>query len=204
MKKKLSAPLLAGLMIGIFGTANAALLAPVSVSGTGTFSNIDYMTDGIIPSEGSYWRGDTTWWYYTPPQFTVDYGGIFLIEDIVVSVDNNDYYRIEYSLDFTNWNVLTAIDAWDGEIYGGMDTMSSVSGDSEYLAAIDFNGVTAQYLRIFATDGDSQYAVGELQAYGTSPIPEPATMLLFGVGMAGLVGRKLRKAKKIGEGMGMC
>ena len=38
--------------------------------------------------------------------------------------------------------------------------------------------------------------VGSSSTGGTSPVPEPATMLLFGTGLAGFVGTKLRRKKK--------
>ncbi len=202
MKNKLYAGLATSLLlVGISGTSMAALLTADSVSytgdGIGWYHYETKMIDGIIPVEHTDWRVHTTYWGGTGAQFTIDYGALFLIEDLVVSVDNNDYYTVEYSTDHSTWSNLFDISKNVGEQGYGMDTMSTVAGNTEYIASLDFTTVTAQYLRIFATGGDNSYSVGEIQAYGIpNAVPEPATMLLFGTGLAGLVGSRMRKKKK--------
>ena len=198
MKKKL----LAGLAVGFFmtcitGMAEAALLTPASVTGTGTFNNsVSILYDNYFPPEETDWRTDTVWWKDTSPTFTFDYGTTVRVEDIRLSVDNNDSYRVDYSLDNQNWSELFTISIDYGEITWGMDTMSTVSGDSEYISEIDFNNpISARYLRIYATESTGEYSIGEFQGFGTVPIP--STMLLFGTGIAGLVGARLRRKKSI-------
>ncbi|MFZ5994501.1 MAG: PEP-CTERM sorting domain-containing protein [Thermodesulfobacteriota bacterium] len=204
MKKRL----FAGLVIGFFitwitGTAEAIQLTPSSVTGTGTFNNsVSILYNNYIPPEGTLWTTNTVWWYGTSPTFTFDYGMTFHIEDIHLSIDNNDTYRVDYSPDNQNWSELFTIASSYGEIGWGMDTMNTIFGDPEYISQIDFvNPISAQYLRIYATGGDNKYSVGEFQAFGTTPVPEPATMLLFGTGIAGLAGTRLKRRKRISESL---
>ena len=182
---------------GMLSTAPAALIDAVSASGTGTYNNSpDLLIDHNIPGEGTWWTADTNvWWYGTDPVFTIDLGSTYKVEDVVVSVDNNDDYEVQYSLNSTNWITLFAIDASYGDIPeapGGMDTMSTSAVDSEYVSQIDFTPVQARYLRIYATAGDNSYAVAEVEAYG-QPVPIPGAVWLLGSGLFGLVVARRKK-----------
>jgi hypothetical protein len=178
--------------------ANAAQITFDSVTGTGTYNNsVELLTDGVFPSEGGQWQTNTVWWNGTGPFFTFDMGEIYDLEDIILSVDNNDWYQVDYSVNGSDWNMLFSIARSYGEINWGMDTMATLIEHDEYISQIDFTSpVDAQFLRIYATGGDNSYSIGEFQAFGeVSPVPEPATMLLFGSGLVGLTGlrRKFRK-----------
>ncbi len=185
------------LVFSVFGSANAVLINAVSASGTGTYHHsADLLIDGTIPAEKTGWTNSTNvWWHGTTPTFTIDLGSLCTVEDVLLQVDNNDYYNVEYSTNGSSWNNLFSINSGFGEVGWGMDTMSTDSSNPEYIDEINFTPVSAQYLRIYATGGDNSYAVSELQAYGTTaaPVPEPCTLLLMGsgiLGMAGFGGRK--------------
>lgn len=205
-------------------TAHASPIIFTDVSGTGTFQtgyggslttpgDLSLLTDGTFPVERSSWQSPATISFnqwgsaYDREYFTFDMGSLFTVDDIIISADNNDSYTIEYSIDNTNWLDLVTADRSFGEQNSGMDTLSSISGDSEYVFGLDFaQSGPAQYLRIYvdgfgmSSVGDGAYAVGEFQAFGeayddgsTAPIPVPATMFLFGIGLMGLVGVSRKK-----------
>lgn len=62
--------------------------------------------------------------------------------------------------------------------------LSGITGRTFYLEEYDIAGVFN-----FRTNFNVEYSE-------TDPVPEPATMLLFGTGLAGLVGNRLRRKKK--------
>ena len=156
----------------------AIQIVPTSISGTGTFSNsVNLIIDNVVPGEGSVWTGGTNvYWSGITPTFTLSLGSAYVIQDLLFSVDNNDTYNVTYSLDNINWSTLITISSSYGEIGNGMDTMSTISGDPEYISQMDFISVSAAYIKIFATGGDNSYSIGELQIFGTT-VPEPSTWL---------------------------
>jgi len=176
----------------------SATLSPTSISGTGgAFFNLDKINDGYIPTEFAEWRENTTYWNGTDRVFTFDYGSLFNIDEVLVSVDNNDAYKVQWSVDNSTWNELFQITVNMGEVRDGMDTMTTFPSD-EYISALNFSSVQTQYLRIFATGGDNSYSVGEFTAYGSavSAVPIPAAALLFGPALLGLFGfrRSIKKS----------
>ena len=190
MKKKLVAAMATGVLtVCLAGLASAALIPPVSVTPGGAA-----IIDGYTPPEWTQWQTTTTWWVGTGSQFTIDYGSAFTLADVVVSVDNNDSYRVDYSLDNLSWTTLFNIAWGQGDVGWGMDTFSTVAGDLEYHG-VDFAPVSTRYLKIYATGGDNLYSVGELQSYGTAQVPEPSSILLAGAGLTCLaVARRRRRA----------
>lgn len=191
--KKLAA--LVGITL-LSSTAHAASLTPTGISFSGgSFYGTSYIADGHVPSEGTQWQTTTTWWSGTSPVITFDYGSLFNIEDILVSVDNNDSYNVQWSTNASSWTHLFQIPGSAGDISWGVDTMTSFSGP-EYVSQIDFSPVQARFIRIFAASGDRMYSVGEFQAYGTevSAVPLPAAVWLFAPALMGLIG--FRRTKK--------
>lgn len=191
MKKlSVSAIALSGLLLAHSG-AFAAQVSPVSVSGYGSYNNSPTLiTDGNIPAEYTDWTNQqNVWWQGTGVELVIDFGSIRSITDVLVSVDNNDDYLVEWG--GGTWTPLFAISSSQGNVGYGMDTMSTDSNHPEYIAELDFAPVQTQYLRIRATGGDNLYSVGELQAFG-SPVPVPAAAWLFSSGLLGLIGLSRR------------
>ena len=183
----------------------AAVAAPVQVpvteistigNGNAIKNGAALIADGEIPLEGSAWNGDkSAYWSGNGKSkvVTFDFGQEYELHDLVLSVDNNDNYLVEVSLDLSHdsWSELIFVPWYRGEQWSGMETISTVAGDPEYvgeidlgifsLAAIDFDPVIARYARISGVGGrsilgfgpDDKYAVGEVSFFG-APVPAAA------------------------------
>jgi len=198
MKKLFSSFVLFMGIAWVSSVSATQLIAFDTVSGTGTYTGaLTLLTNNVFPAEGGAWQTNTVWWknQESAAIFNFDMGESYHVEDVILSVDNNDRYRVDYSTDNNNWQPLFEISNTYGEITWGMDTMGTNSSLAEYVSQIDFTPITAQYLRIYATGGDHMYSVGEFQAYGTQPVPEPATLILFGSGLAGIAGLRRKQGK---------
>ena len=184
--------------------AQASQIIPVSATGTGTFNGSpSLLIDDFIPPEYTTWNTAPNVWSNNAnpnPQYTIDLGSLYQVEDVTVSVDNNDDYVVQYSIDNLAYSDLFTISSSYGNVPvspGGMDTMTTIAGDPEYVPEIDFTPVEARYLRIFGTQGDRQYGVGEVMAFGQlKSVPEPTSTLslvaLVTLGAASTLKRKLK------------
>jgi len=174
--------------------ASAQVITPVSISAVGSFNNsLSLVADGFVPPENTGWTAsENVFWTGYDTAITLDYGSSHHITDVLVSVDNNDFYQLEYSLDGINYSPLFTILASDGNVPvspGGMDTMSTDASSPEYVAGIDFVPVDAQFLRFSAVPGgDALNSVGEIMVTADlgGAVPEPSTYGL--IGAAALVG----------------
>jgi hypothetical protein len=172
------------------------LLVPVETTSTGlpgdNFNNaLALLTDNQVPTEGSDFDGaGSVWWFNqeagpvesAPTDLSVasgelsglvfglDLGSAQSLSGLLLSLDNNDDYAVDYSLDGFNWTRLVDILESDGDIEGGMDTFRLGSADAQDSGDPSFLPVVTQYLRFYATGGDGLYAIGDIQAFteGTS------------------------------------
>lgn len=144
------------------------LIRPRAVEGEGIYNNrIQMLVDGQMPAEGSEWDGELcVHWENTETFFVFDLGGVFQVNGILLQVDSDDDYQIDYSLNGEEYFPLLAIGVGDGEVESGMDTMSTVIDDPENVPGWELSPVEARYIKIYATQGNSAYAVSEVQVFG--------------------------------------
>lgn len=186
-------------------SAFAAHVEPTQIvaSGTGTYSNsLSLISDHTVPSEGSGWMNSTNvYWTGTTQSFTLDFGQVYTFVDFLASLDNNDTYTFQGSLDNSSFTTFLIINDEVGNIVAGMDTFSSRATDASniYVASLEIAPFNARYIKVFAETGsgvgDNMNAIGELQFFGSpySPVPEPSTMGLLSLGLGLGVLRLKRK-----------
>ena len=181
-------------LLAVSLNTHAANLNPVSVMASGSYSgNLSNLTDGYFPPDTTLWNATPmVAWTAAATSFVFDFGSQKLLQDVTLTVDNNDFYFLQVSNDGVQWNALTTVMAFDGLVNGGMDTFSSQSNSPDYSALIDFQPQTARYVRLSAVAGDGLYSAGEVSFSGVSAVPEPEALVLMlaGVGVAAVGARR--------------
>ncbi|MEI6206550.1 MAG: DUF1566 domain-containing protein [Desulfuromonadales bacterium] len=131
---------------------NIALNKPVTADYTPGFGTPSLITNGVFAPEATSW-GDSNYAVQLDGKLTVDLGQVYTgINRLKVQTDNNDTYRVEYSIDGITWSTF-----YDVAMITGYGLNTRYSG---ILAP-----VSARYLRIYQTGGDGLYSVSELQVF---------------------------------------
>lgn len=143
------------------------IVTPTGIQGFGAFSrDAALIIDGFTPAEGSVWEDDgIVYWEDLEAYFVVDLGRAYEVTAVQIQVNVGGRYRIDYSLDDREYISLVEIVGAVGDKGSGMDTISTLPTDPEYVIDLDFFPAEARYLKIYAVEGDGPYAVSELQVY---------------------------------------
>lgn len=153
------------------------------------------VTDGLFLPKDTEWQAGTVWWdgtLFPNNVIEIDLQGTFTINSLVVQADDNDAYLLEYRSSGGVWNVAWQVPNYDFEPFG-MQTRPNPNDNSERFALA--NPVIATALRFSGNlnDGDTAFAVSEIQAYG-SLIPEPTSLVILAIaGLHGVMRRPLKR-----------
>jgi hypothetical protein len=161
--------------------------AVTASAGVNTPSNAH---DGIFPADYTEWTTTTAWWTGFEQSIVFEFDGVHALTGYQVSLDNNDSYAIQFSLDGNYWGLTgnqydIYVGSGEGDVWWGMDTFAGT-----------IPSVRAAYARIVALDGDGYHSVGELSFNSATPVPEPESyaLMLAGLGLVGFAVRRQRNA----------
>ena len=143
-----------------------------------TIGNFDYNWDAAYHESGS-----PVGWTLTTGD-TNDGGGtrVNMFEYAFTSFNPANNFTHEADIDIDSQNTV--------ENYRTV-LFNNGNSDNAFLTVSFLN---AGSLSMALPDGDAPFSFS--QSGNTDPVPEPTTMLLFGTGLVGLAGSRLRKKKK--------
>ncbi len=219
MKKEITGGLVTGaFLLGVTGMAQATLIVYHDAAGflanAGTTTVYDFESDtaGYISSPS--YSGGHPGALHDFGDFTVDATstGIYLAEvreqngnhDVYMnSYNNNAALNVIFDADISAFGFTYKAegnDSWDHSTfsYNGITYDLGTPGDSGFFGLIEDNGTLAAGTPFsFGQQSGNWSGVSfdniTYSSNSPSPVPEPATMLLFGTGLVGLVGWKQRE-----------
>jgi PEP-CTERM motif len=178
----------------------------------GTAVNLQNVTNGVIlPDATAYGSAaavaQAIEWNGAGYVFQISLGGPYTVSGLIVDVDDNDAYQLQY------YNASTS--SWDAlytapivSVGFGLRTRPNVSDQSEeYIlpspvltdAVRIYGGASDDNFCFDGSCGQGGYAVGQVELFGTPAtggVPEPSTWAMMLAGFAGLCSLGYRASRK--------
>ena len=200
MKKEIIVGLVTGaFMLGMGGVAVAVPVNVANLFGTASANQSSYSTQypslAIDDDNTTRWNVPDHGTLTDPNWLVVDLGASFAVNSIDLYWDDpvadgawtgyTTNYNVYYGLNGTDWTL-----AGSGQFVDGTGNLADVTDHFGFASP----GQDMQYVKYEVDGGTHWSSVGEIRIIAddgstpSNPVPEPATMLLFGTGLVGLVG----------------
>lgn len=197
------------ILLMLAGTANAALITGVTAttnmgSGFGTdivntvngigLSSLDLTAThaGTLPNNSWVSSGTTT------GSIFFDFGQSFLVDSFSFWNQNGGGPGASGSTGINSLNILYSVDGISfSSLFAGSSIFSQVTGTNASPEIISFSVVNARYFRfdVLSNHGDiNQTGFAEIAFNDTTSVPEPASIALLGLGLAGIGFSRKKKA----------
>lgn len=173
------------LFLSLCGTAfaetpvtNVALHAAVTLNGGPFFQTgwgggrvvgPETIVDGVFLPRQNQWDQGPVWWDsrdWVDRSITLELGGKFRIESLVVQADDNDGYLLYYRDADLNWQLLWNVPNFNSYGWGMLTRPDSYDNSKRYTLP---EGIVTDALMFKGnmSSGDKLFSVSEIQAFGT-------------------------------------
>jgi hypothetical protein len=178
----------------------------------GTAANLQNITNGVIlPDATAYGSAaaiaQAIEWNGAGYVFQISLGGAYAVSGLIVDVDDNDAYQLQYyNASTSSWDALYT--APIASVGFGLRTRPSVSDQSEQYvlsspvmtdAVRIYGGASDDNFCFDGSCGQGGYAVGQVELFGkpaVGAVPELSTWAMMLAGFAGLGSLGYRASRK--------
>jgi hypothetical protein len=154
-----------------------SVCGPTPQPAAGSVDNGVFQPEETCYQSGIHWQGATTG--DPTHSIAISFGGVFAINGAIVQADDNDTYEVDY-LGTDNLYHLW----WSVPAVASFGLVTRPNGDQTTVMTLPT--VDALGVEIFATGGDGDYAVSQVEVFGSSLAPEPGTIGLLSIGLIGI------------------